>query len=187
LSGEGFAVRVASSGTVLGLTVGMTTADFDARLGSLSYLEECASGRRKSSLLRRDYGLLEATFRADQSAWVCQSIAVEFHRLCTNGELATEYAPFIGEKLPTRFGWDAVEKSLAKVAPKIIWVQVGQDKSFRTFSFAESCVLAHVLIDDELLSTDEKSGRLWSFEILSSDNWPSALKFAHKDRFAIKA
>lgn len=101
MGGEEFAARVASSGRIVGLSAGMNTAEFDAALVGVEYLEEPGTGRRRSSILRRDYGLLEATFRTDGSDWWCDSIIVEFHRLLTDSKLSFEWEPLIGERLST--------------------------------------------------------------------------------------
>ncbi len=89
----------------------MADVEFDAALIGVEYLEEAGSGRRKSSVLRRDYGLLEASFRTDGVNWRCDSIIVEFHRLLTDSKLAVEWESLIGERLSAAPMWGAVEKN----------------------------------------------------------------------------
>ncbi|MCA2217994.1 hypothetical protein [Jidongwangia harbinensis] len=173
MGGEEFAARVASSGTVLGLSAGVPTAEFDAALAGIEYLEEPGTGRRKSSILRRDYGLLEATFRKDGADWRCDSIIVEFHRLLTDNKLTFEWEPIVGERFSTAPRWDVVEKILTEVAPPESWVSGGCDNDFRLFGFPNSYVMAHVLVSDEESLDPGDPDQLWSLEILSPSSWSS--------------
>lgn len=189
MGGEYFAARVASSGTVLGLSTGMADVEFDAALIGVEYLEEAGSGRRKSSVLRRDYGLLEASFRTDGVNWRCDSIIVEFHRLLTDSKLAVEWESLIGERLSAAPMWGAVEKKcLTEVASPDSWVSGGMDGDFKTFGFPNSRVMAHVfLVSDEESLDRGDPGRLWSLEILSPSSWSSMWDARYRSRAEIEA
>ncbi|ORT54576.1 hypothetical protein [Streptomyces sp. CB03238] len=70
-----FYAHVATRGDVLGAGIGTTPAEWEARLGP-DYLDD-----RSHGLMRRDYGLLELSFREDKDAWLCFGISVQVHRL----------------------------------------------------------------------------------------------------------
>lgn len=174
MTGEEFVARVATSGSVLGLSIGKTADEFDARLG-LEFLEERVGGKRRDSLLRRDYGLIEATFAvSDQGPW-CTSIILEWHRLLVDDKLAAEYAPIIGGEIHQPLQWDAILKCLAEIGTRDCTFRA--DQAFIFAAFPQSHVIAHIENDHEdPVRMGEHQGTLWSLEILTAENWHTASK-----------
>ncbi|SOD67133.1 hypothetical protein SAMN06297387_1292 [Streptomyces zhaozhouensis] len=70
-----FYVRTATRGTVCGLGAGSLPTEWDLVLGG-----DCVDDVRKGRM-RRDYGLLEASFLRREGEWQCTTVSVQVHRL----------------------------------------------------------------------------------------------------------
>ncbi|MGW2819038.1 hypothetical protein [Streptomyces sp. NPDC001415] len=70
-----FYVHFATRGDVLGASIGMGPADWEAKLGT-SYVDN-----RSESVVGRDYGLLDLVFQEEAETWPCMGIGVKTHRL----------------------------------------------------------------------------------------------------------
>ncbi|PKV88515.1 hypothetical protein [Streptomyces sp. TLI_146] len=109
MNGPKFIARVIEAGSLFGFSVGVKLVEAEKTI-TLDYIEEI-QGRRGARMLRRDYGLFEATF-GDESDWTCRSIILEIHRLASMPDLADKIRDQTGIDLASYTEWADVENEL---------------------------------------------------------------------------
>lgn len=122
-------------------------------------------GRQGSRLLRRDYGLFEATF-AGEPAWRCSSIIVEVHRLASTEDVAGEMSQVEGLDLPSYIPWADVREALNVSGTLMPVRQSGRDGDYEVFRVPGSAVTVHVMADSESRrSVFPGPGDVWSISL----------------------
>jgi hypothetical protein len=163
MTGAEFFADIIVSGTVFGLRVGDSVDRFDADL-RLGFIDEL-HGRRGSRLLRRDYGLFEATF-SDEASWRCTGIIVEVNRLAATDEIAAEIQEVAQVELPRYTSWADTRAVLDVSESASPLREVGRDGDYELYSLPQSGTTAHVIADPNSSRSESPGfGDLWSITL----------------------
>ncbi|MEV4740475.1 hypothetical protein [Streptomyces sp. NPDC049555] len=136
-----FYAHVATHGKVLGAGIGSGPAEWEAALGP-DHLDD-----RSEGLLRRDYGLVELSFRQEGDAWPCFAVSVQVHRLLQGGTsvpqpLQDAYGPFAG-----RLRFDELSAAIAGLGHGVEPDDDGTATDVRRYWVSGSGARIHVVAD----------------------------------------
>ncbi|WP_328400709.1 hypothetical protein [Nocardia sp. NBC_00403] len=169
-------VHFATRGEVLGAGFDTNPAEWEAKLGP-DYLDD-----RAQDLMRRDYGLVELSFQADEGTWHCFGISVQAHRL-SGGDVSTVPAPLRNEygEFTPRVKFDELAALITSLGYRIEPDNDATTTDIRHYRVPESGVRVFVVADADPCGyadvgaegpAEHRVGDVWS--IVLSPAWWSA-------------
>ncbi|WP_331764069.1 hypothetical protein OG944_38675 (plasmid) [Streptomyces anulatus] len=165
MTGAEFIAYAISTGSVCGVKVGDSVERFDGAV-PLSHVDD-VSGRGNSRTLRRDSGLLEATF-GGSPAWSCQALSLQIHRMVHSKNLRDE----VSDKLDTRFepftSWADVQFEYDRIPGSSPLDVLGEAPDYRILQNRTVGVSVHIVNDSHAVRGDYPGiGDIWSLEMIS--------------------
>jgi hypothetical protein len=157
-----FFADIVMSGRIFDLRVGDGISEFDSRL-RFGCIEE-SYGRKESRMLRRDYGLFEATFIAGPS-WRCSNLIIEVHRLASTVGLVDEVRRLEGLSLPQYVVWMKVQRSIQEEGKGALLRGLERVGSTARYGVVETGVVVDVLDDGTARADSPGSGDIWSISL----------------------
>ncbi|MFI1782624.1 hypothetical protein [Streptomyces rubiginosohelvolus] len=165
MTGAEFIAYAIATGSACGVKVGDNIEKFDFAI-PLSHLDD-VSGRGSSRTLRRDSGLLEATFGGSPD-WSCQALSLQIHRMVHSKDLRDE----VFEKLNARFepftSWADIQFEYDRIPGSLPLDELDEAPDYRILQNRTSGVSVHIVNDSQAVRGDYPgTGDIWSLEIIS--------------------
>ncbi|MEW2065040.1 hypothetical protein AB0899_30530 [Streptomyces sp. NPDC007002] len=159
--------EIICTGAALGFRVGARLSEV-AEYMPLQYADDI-QGKRENRVLRRDYGILEATC-IDQPDWVIQSVTIQVHRLASLPGLRRSMSEILQVDCEPYIAWREVEGEIRKRADLRLVERELNYPGYRFVHADSTGVSAYVVKDPEVeRGTYPADGDLWSLEIISPD------------------
>lgn len=148
---------------IWGVSTGADLADVTAALGT-EYIDD-SYGRQGSRILRRDYGLFEATF-VGEPKWICKSITVEVHRAAPHPELVEEVLERHRLNFPRYTTWEEVKHELLNLVDAVEIVEIEPQAGYKSFSVDGGKTKIYIVSNSEYGRGDlPGDGDVWKIEM----------------------
>ncbi|WNE95807.1 hypothetical protein PS467_10935 [Streptomyces luomodiensis] len=151
------------SGKMYGVGPGSLMADFDEAI-NLEFID-VVHEYKGSKLLRRDYGVAEATF-SDPSEWTCRWLTIQVHRLSRSPELIEELCASAKVTFDPYTRWEDVRQELGHLFPKVEVRRGEHLGEYQEHRIEESIAAIQVITDpDSVRNNFPGAGDIWSVEL----------------------